>query len=867
MKPVHSRVSSYQSLATAPGRSSTPKVPPGFENSHSHPSPSLSLDTSTSSIEPSITTKVTPIVPVVPTLPLKDRVAPAKANQLQSDLTSKGVDKTDVVAAPSTHPEEEVPGPSRTVPKVPLLNREQPSTRVDDQKTQEKNSTSSPKTTTLSSKISKEPEKIEPQPATPARAQAADVVTPLSVKTDVATPATASSRPATPTTTSSQISKAPAKRPLTIRVTTNKTQPTESVPLSAATERSITLPSASQAKAFSRIDSLASPLQSRPSTPSASQFSGDISRASSPPPSIVGSAPERTKTKAQQKKERKDRAKEKEEPQVATPPPPPVAEVVAPVVGRQRKQKKPKVEVLKPRPTVQKDKKVNNASAGETTAVKVDDKKEQAPIAAEKVEASVETSPEVEQAPEENHKPATAQSKSPFTLGDLFAEVRQRMNDNPNLTESKVLLQAANQALKPLSQLLGDLIDSGDLDAKKSAFLNPQPLAANTYKIPIDSRKGQDYLSANGYVDSNPFGYIYLGNTEKTALIRGQDVSVSDENRPDDILRRSLVTGWGTVYRHLTSDEEEQAVTLEERREEWLSDWGKDRMGLGLMNRLERLEPADYNNIDGDVADLVKEGDKFGISWLKPSKPGKKIGADEDDDDDDDAAADEDVETQRQGMPFNQVTEYFAHMGNRDDDLDDSTAAANGQDNDEDEDDENDSASTTSVQRTALEAITAQQLQDAWTDPATAAINATTSKPILGPDHIHLRHTKFDSAAPASLRAPAANSGNVANTVIATATSAVTQQTATQNPATTALPPMTDQQQARFRQEAASLPGSKFNPHLNTRLLDQSQLRAREEECWKEIMEAKRELERVERLVKGNQRDVGKFLGRVGINV
>ena len=76
-------------------------------------------------------------------------------------------------------------------------------------------------------------------------------------------------------------------------------------------------------------------------------MSEGVSRASSPPPSIVGSAPERTKTKNQLKKERKEKSKSSQSqklvepaqiPEVATAPP--VTEPVAPIVARQKKQKK-----------------------------------------------------------------------------------------------------------------------------------------------------------------------------------------------------------------------------------------------------------------------------------------------------------------------------------------------------------------------------------------------------------------------------------------------------------------------------------------------------------------------------------------------
>ena len=43
------------------------------------------------------------------------------------------------------------------------------------------------------------------------------------------------------------------------------------------------------------------------------------------------------------------------------------------------------------------------------------------------------------------------------------------------------------------------------------------------------------------------------------------------------------------------------------------------------------------------------------------------------------------------------------------------------------------------------------------------------------------------------------------------------------------------------------------------------QLKAREEECLKEMESAKKDIERWERLVKNNQRDVQRFLGKVPV--
>ena len=100
-------------------------------------------------------------------------------------------------------------------------------------------------------------------------------------------------------------------------------------------------------KQTSRRPSLAS--INRPGTPTSERISDNasftsatVSRASSPPPSKVGSAPVRQVTKNQQKKERQARAKQAEGTVKADEPAAKVEEVQAPIIGRKKKTKKEK---------------------------------------------------------------------------------------------------------------------------------------------------------------------------------------------------------------------------------------------------------------------------------------------------------------------------------------------------------------------------------------------------------------------------------------------------------------------------------------------------------------------------------------------
>ena len=147
------------------------------------------------------------------------------------------------------------------------------------------------------------------------------------------TPATLPSQPSAPTSTHKT-------QPKTIRLSgTSKTElPSPGIGPSQGSGQAPRRPS---------ITSL-----NRPETPASERISdtlsytsASMSRANSPPPSKIGSAPTRRVTKSQQKKERQDRARKAEEGAVKKEEPAPREEetvVQAPIVGRKKKTKKPK---------------------------------------------------------------------------------------------------------------------------------------------------------------------------------------------------------------------------------------------------------------------------------------------------------------------------------------------------------------------------------------------------------------------------------------------------------------------------------------------------------------------------------------------
>ena len=172
---------------------------------------------------------------------------------------------------------------------------------------------------------------------------AAEAMEDAKAKADAMFPPLAPSQPATPATVPSQPSappSAPQNKSKTIHLSST---PFNEIPSPG------NAPSTGSRQASRRpsITSLA-----RPDTPASERISDNVSytsasmsRASSPPPNRVGSAPVRRVTKNQQKKERQTRAKHAEEEAVKKEEPAAKEEesvIQAPIVGRKKKTKKAK---------------------------------------------------------------------------------------------------------------------------------------------------------------------------------------------------------------------------------------------------------------------------------------------------------------------------------------------------------------------------------------------------------------------------------------------------------------------------------------------------------------------------------------------
>ena len=151
------------------------------------------------------------------------------------------------------------------------------------------------------------------------------------------------SQPATPVTVPAQQSA-----PNSARKTQSKTiRLTETPKYEISSPGTVPSQGSGQASRRPSITSL-----NRPESPASEKISDNvsytsasISRANSPPPNKVGSAPARRVTKSQQKKERQERAKKAEEEAIKKDEPATKVEepvVQAPIVGRKKKTKKTK---------------------------------------------------------------------------------------------------------------------------------------------------------------------------------------------------------------------------------------------------------------------------------------------------------------------------------------------------------------------------------------------------------------------------------------------------------------------------------------------------------------------------------------------
>lgn len=647
----------------SPVRSTTPRIPPGLSLPHAHPSPSFVEEGETKRGETKTLSHIVgTVTPALPILPIghrtsspsakgKQNLETAKSERITNDVSvSKSgtggapPEKKEAVAAKSTEqPSSNDLVSNQSQHPIPT-NKEKESAEKDgvlkpikvrnigNQVSSDREVVSATGKLDTSASVASEPRygmspsKTDPQ---------------VLPQTMVATPAAVELLPDTPAAgTAKSPDWAYASRPKTLRLTTNTTPKVEAGPASAATERSATL-SAAVLKQTSRQPSLSSISRSRPSTPTMSEHgtSAEMSRAGSPPASdVIGFPTERKKSKSQAKKERRAKSKPMSESRegsvVSTPP---ISEEVGPIISRQKKKKRtrenssqattdsnsgaiggPEVATSTPsegffKPESGKSTKKTSSPPSEDQPIQ-DSERTVSKLESSKPRGKEKSAPVMSGVKRDQPAPVPA-PRRPYTLNDLFDDAA-KLPDTEN-----ALSDLLNTSISATSKLLQQLLESKDLEAN-SALFNAPPL--NSYKLPPDPRKGADYLDANGYTMNSPFGEIYLSGHDRKQLLQGRDVRLSDSNKPQDVLKRSMITPTGTIFRHLSADEEGRVIELENRIRE-----NEEKFGITGKSDIRPLDETDFMNLSGGLQELMAFPPMHRISLLT-AEPG--IDGAEDDD-------------------------------------------------------------------------------------------------------------------------------------------------------------------------------------------------------------------------------------------
>lgn len=265
-----------------------------------------------------------------------------------------------------------------------------------------------------------------------------------------------------------------------------------------------------------------------------------MSRANSPPPTKVGSAPVRENTKSMQKKTRVQRAKEKAEQEAAAaistkPLPAPVE--IAPVMGRKKKQKKDRVfssmtavstpsasRAPSPAPLERaKDESKEESSKGKNAVEEVTKAEKFVPIQETNKPAAIGTDSKGKGKTKVQHSPAPEQSPLTPTVDDVPAE----------------------KTIPTPASVLQELIANG---AVVSAEL------LSILKNPVNSVKYQD-----GQIDMQSANQkLTITPEDKAALQAGKPV-----HKIVDGPNRIMLTPNGDCVRNLTEDEEQRYLQLQ----------------------------------------------------------------------------------------------------------------------------------------------------------------------------------------------------------------------------------------------------------------------------------------------------------------
>ena len=356
---------------------------------------------------------------------------------------------------------------------------------------------------------------------------------------------TPSAFPPLPASTSAVVQSPLARNtPKTLRLV--PTPKTEVPPPGSATPSSTTsmFP---QNFAPSRQASIASNSRlERPSTPTseivsdnASITSTSLSRASSPPPTKIGSAPVRATTKSMQKKQRREVQKGKEKSQIELPAPKPDPEPeIGPIMGRKKKQKKERT--------------IHSAAGGSTPAVSrpatpgpVEPVNEDPKVVEESAEQSAQGSGTSTPVVEESQK---ASSKTQDPKGKGKGKFQRPLTPEPvsAVTEHEEEEPAEKPILTPAA-VLQELISAGMLgDINNLNFLKPPTINFRSQEPLVDMQNANPKLT--------------ISSEDRAELLAGKAVFKNVEGGS-----RIMLTPNGDCVRNLTPEEEQRYLELQAR--------------------------------------------------------------------------------------------------------------------------------------------------------------------------------------------------------------------------------------------------------------------------------------------------------------
>ncbi|KJF60176.1 CCR4-NOT core complex subunit Not4, variant 1 [Coccidioides immitis RS] len=572
-------------------RSGTPTVPPGLSFPHGHPAAGLIKESSVpSSPSPSknhasISTVIAPPPGLTPPQKVRDTVMPRVATPIIPESPTLKPD-------PASNPAEASAGSPEPEAVASLTKETQsPAPPKANKQSTEATSAKSGKGPSKESHSKPKPIKLDISFSATGRESASPSQNSAPYQLSALSTSITSSRPNTPGTVASRISESPAPRqPRVLRVV--DTPKSETPPLQSSGAASGTTTAVKQRSRRPSISSV-----SRPATPAeiSSEYdlytSASASRANSPPPSRIGSAPVRAMSKNQAKKQRKlkaEQAEAKKEDELTSTP---VEDTVqAPILGRKRKTKKPSKRATDSTEDGQR------ASPGTNEDTQP---KSGSTIVSKHVESGAKSSPTIEKVEEKK------EAYEPWRLNNTL---EQLMVDSEAL--GVPIKDLFLERTSPLPTILAQLYQSGQLDLHVHALFNPPNLNQR-----VDMKcTAEDYEYLKRPIE--------LTEDHRKMLLRGEPVRI---NGGSDLLKhRCLITPKGCILRHLSAEEEDHYLDLEDSLASAI-DSGHEYPAFIVT------EP-DTTNRGGGLDALFATPEKFNIRWVddEASRSGLITGTTED---------------------------------------------------------------------------------------------------------------------------------------------------------------------------------------------------------------------------------------------